>query len=63
MTKREAAIVSAYTGILLGSFSDFHAYLEEKLNRPVYTHEIPGVLKQHKSLFKEDFIKIQVEDK
>lgn len=35
MTKREAAIVSAYTGILIGSFSDMHEYVEEKLQRSV----------------------------
>lgn len=29
MTKREAAIVSAYTGYLIGEFSDFQAYAEE----------------------------------
>jgi len=39
MTKREAAIVSAYTGILIGSFSDLHQYIEEIMKRPVWTHE------------------------
>lgn len=29
MTKREAAIVSAYTGYLIGEFKDYHAYVEE----------------------------------
>lgn len=29
MTKIEAAIVSAYTGILIGEFEDFHDYAEE----------------------------------
>ena len=33
MTKREAAIVSAYTRYLIGEFSDFHAYAEEVIGR------------------------------
>lgn len=28
MTKREAAIVSVYTGYLIGEFSDFQAYAD-----------------------------------
>ncbi len=39
MTKREGAILSAYTGILLGDFSSMHGYVEEILKRPVFTHE------------------------
>lgn len=40
MTKREAAIVSAYTGVLIGKFEDMHEYVETILERPVYTHEL-----------------------
>ncbi len=40
MTKREAAIVSAYTGLLLGSFSAMHKFVEEIMERPVFTHEL-----------------------
>ena len=40
MTRREAAIVSAYTGFLLGDFSAMHEYIEEVLGRPVFTHEM-----------------------
>jgi hypothetical protein len=39
VTKREAAILGAYTGILFGEFRDMHAYVEEKLKRSVFTHE------------------------
>lgn len=45
MTKREAAIVSAYTGIMLGKFSDMLGYIEEILGRPVHTHELTFVVK------------------
>jgi hypothetical protein len=44
MTKRESAIMSAITGISFGGplFSPFHQYVEEKLGRPVFTHEMIG---------------------
>lgn len=42
MTKREAAIISAFTGISFGGahFSEFHQYVEEKFGHPVWTHEM-----------------------
>jgi len=41
MTLREGAIVTAYTGIVsCSSFQVFHEYVEEKMGRPVYTHEL-----------------------
>jgi hypothetical protein len=39
MNKHEAAIVSAYTGYLIGSFTDMHEYVETLFGRPVFTHE------------------------
>lgn len=39
MNKREAAVISAYTGILCGKFEWVHEYAEEALGRPVFTHE------------------------
>lgn len=35
MTVREAAIVTAFTGTLIGKFSDAHKYIEEVMGRPV----------------------------
>lgn len=63
MTKREAAIVSAYTGVLLGEFSDMHEYVEKLLDRPVFTHEFGN---KDFAIFieiesKEDFINLEVE--
>lgn len=43
MTKRECAIVMAYTGkcMLEGEdFRIFHEYVEELMDRPVFTHEL-----------------------
>lgn len=40
MNKREAAVIGAYTGVLLGSMDDLHKYIEEVMGRPVMTHEL-----------------------
>lgn len=40
MTKQERIIVSAYTGVLMCDFEYMHKYIEEKLGRPIYTHEL-----------------------
>jgi hypothetical protein len=40
LTREQAAILSAYTGVLLGPFSDMHEYIENILRRPVWTHEM-----------------------
>jgi hypothetical protein len=58
MTKREAAIISAYTGIMLGKFSDMHAYIEEILDRPVWTYELgnPVTVNEIHEKSKKDFL-------
>lgn len=63
MTKQEAAIIMAYTGttLLTGEdFSIFHKYIEEKLKRPVLTHELAdkAVEEQIKEASKEDLINL-----
>jgi hypothetical protein len=42
MTKKEAAIITAFTGIGFGGehFSDFHQYAEEKFGHPIWTHQM-----------------------
>ena len=40
MTYKECVIVSAYTGYMLCDFDDLHKYIEEKLCRPVWSHEL-----------------------
>ena len=60
MNKREAAIVSAYTGFLCGSFSDMHKYAEELFERPVFSHEFGNkqVAEKLKKLSKDDFVNL-----
>lgn len=62
MTKREAAIVSAYTGYLIGEFSDFHSYAEEIMERPIFTHEFPDIAYELKEKSKKDFMSIKIEE-
>lgn len=62
MTKQEAAIVSAYTGIMIGDFSTLHEYIEKIMGRPVFTHELAmkEVVDEIKQLSKNDFVKISI---
>ncbi|WP_424244367.1 hypothetical protein Dip510_001581 [Elusimicrobium posterum] len=64
MTKREMAIVTAFTGIVCGNFSYFHEYVQELLNRPVWTHEFASkeLMEKIKELSKKDFIALKVEN-
>jgi hypothetical protein len=39
LTKEQAAIVGAFTGIAAGSFGDIQEYAERVLGRPIWTHE------------------------
>jgi hypothetical protein len=62
MTKREAAIVSAYTGVLLGDFDELHKYIEEIMGGDVFTHE-PGNREKWgeiKARSKPDLISLEV---
>lgn len=60
MTKQEKIIVSAYTGVLMCDFSDMQAYIQEKLGRPVFTHELADVSMQETIVqaVKGDFLAI-----
>ncbi len=40
MTKQEKIIVSAYTGVLMCDFDEVQEYIQKKLGRPVFTHEL-----------------------
>lgn len=63
MTEREAAIISAYTGVMIGSFSVLHKYAEEIMGRPIHTIEFANksIMEEIKNKSKEDFCNIRVE--
>lgn len=62
MTKREAAIVSAYTGFLCGEFTDLHEYVKDIMARPVFTHEMgrKDIAEEIKRKSKPDFVELEV---
>ena len=63
MTDREKAIVEAYTGFVMltgDKIGIFYKYVEEKLGRPIWTHELASeeVQEAIKNAAKGDFIKL-----
>lgn len=59
MTKRECAIVTAYTDIAMLKGSDLkylYSYLSGIIGRPVYSHEIPAVCMRFREQIRKDFI-------
>ncbi len=63
MNKRQASIITAYTGISFGGGDlahDFHKYVEEKFEKPVCTHEMrdEGFWDYLKKLAHDDFLEL-----
>lgn len=60
MTKDEKLIISAYTGVLMTSMDELHQFIEQKLGRSVWTHELAhkSVTDQIKEAVKDDFLKL-----
>lgn len=63
ITKREAAIISAYTGYMLGDFDYMHEYIEKVMGRPVFTHEMGSAdfVKVLNEKTKADFGNLEIE--
>jgi hypothetical protein len=60
LTREQAAIIGAYTGISAGPFGDIQKYADEKLNTVTFTHQFASETfwKMLKEASKEDFISI-----
>lgn len=58
LTKEQAVIISGFTGILCGEFSDFHADVEKRLGRRVQAFEFgfKEFSAEVKRLYEADFI-------
>lgn len=65
LTKEQAVIISGFTGILCGEFSDFHADVEKRLGRGVQTFEFgfKEFATEVKRLYEADFIEMGTVDK
>lgn len=64
MTKREVAIISAYTGFLIGEFKDFCDYAEEIMEKPIFDCEFsyPCIAEEIRYKSKNDFMNIKIEE-
>lgn len=60
LTKEQAAIIGAYTGITCGSFGDIHELAEKRLGRPIWTHQFADVrlVEELKAAVSPDFLAI-----
>ncbi len=56
LTKEQGIIITGFTGKLACKFSDFHADIEKRLGRPVFTHELAYL--DMKKIYEEDFLKL-----
>ena len=63
MTKHEAAVISAFTGYMIGNFADMHEYAEQLFGERIFTHQFAneGFVAQFKKLATPDFMKINEE--
>lgn len=63
LSREDAAIVGAYTGICCGPFSDMHEFVEKILGHPVMTHEFarPDMWEKIKEAAKPYFVEICAE--
>lgn len=60
LTKRQAQVLGAYTGITCSEFGLVHEYVEELLGRPVFTHEMASkeLCEEIKKLAKPEFLQL-----
>lgn len=60
LTRDQAAIIGAYTGILCGPFQDLQEYAENLMGVPVYTHQFADSTfnEKLKERSKSDFLSI-----
>lgn len=62
MTKRECAIIMAYTGIVMlsGDLNPYYDYIAEICGRDIYTHNLLdiNVINEIKEKSKADFLKL-----
>ena len=65
LTKEQAAIIGAFTGICCGPFADVQEYADRVLGHPTWTHEFGSreFAAKLKDAAKADFLAICYEEK
>ena len=58
MSKTEALILTAYTGVLMTDWDSFHGFAEKMLGRPIWTHQFPMIADELKEKVKPMFLDI-----
>lgn len=61
MTKREATIISAYTGYLIGDINEMYKYINEIMGRTVFIHKVSILFDEIREKAKIDFDNINIE--
>lgn len=58
LTTYQAVVLTGYTGILMCSFTEFHADVETRLQRPIFTHQFGDdkFAQQIKEMYEEEFM-------
>jgi hypothetical protein len=64
MTKYEAAVVSAYTGYMLGDFEDMQKYAEKLMGQQLSTIAFasPSFVAELKAAAQKDFVNLNITD-
>ena len=60
MTKREAAVITAYTGVFIGDKAEYYKYINELMGRTVFTHEMSKLADEIKKRAEKDFMELKV---
>lgn len=57
LSKYQGIVITGYTGIMVVDFSSFHADVESRMGRPVWTHEFANkeFFDEVKELYAEEF--------
>lgn len=60
LTREQAALIGAFTGVACGPFSDIHEKVEAALGRPVFTHEMasPELWDEVRDKLRAEFLSI-----
>lgn len=58
LSKYQAIVITGYTGIMMVDFSSFHADVESRMGRPVWTSEFGNkeFMKEVEEMYKGEFL-------